>query len=150
MKTVITLFAIAISLNTFSQVKGFDAYTTLGSRDYDAEKQHILDEDSYEFILSDGQNARISMQLFEIMWSELERVYAENGLTIPEGRVLAREDGALNIKATKETIAKAIKSRGQLIMFEFDFKDGYRATINLQDEFCAFGIDKKPGYVDYQ
>lgn len=150
MKTIITLFAIAISLNTFSQIKGLEIYQPSVERNFDSDKQYIIGEDSYEFLLTDGVDARISMQLFEAMWDELERVYAENELSIPEGKVMAREYGALNIKGTKSEIIKAIKSKGQFIMFEFELKDGYYACINLQDEFCGFTIDKKPGYVTLQ
>lgn len=143
---LLSLFLI-LSISSLCQIKGLESYIPSNERSFEFERQYMIKDETYEFIIPDGIDARISPVLFDSIWSEMERIFKLNGVSIPKGVVLGREYGALNISGTKESILKAIRSKGQFIMFEFELKDGYYVCINLQDDFCGLEVSKNKGSV---
>lgn len=140
MKTVITLFAIAITFSGTSQLLGFDSYQTTRERNFDSEKQYIPSEDSYEYVLLDGEADGISLFLFEEMWAEMNKIFSENGLSVPKGKLIKDSDKS---KTTNESIQNAIVNGETFIMIRYELKNGYFVYLNLQDDFCGLAVTKE-------
>lgn len=134
MKIIIALLAITLTVNANSQLLGVEFYQPSLERNFDSDKQYVIGDDSYEFVLMDAVNNEISMFLFEAVYDEFMRVFTDNGLDIPLGTVITSD--MIDISSEKQ-IVKAIQSSGDPIMIRYELIDGYYAYLNIQDEFCA-------------
>jgi len=140
MKSYLIIFSVFVSAFANAQLNGFEHYQFTEERNFNSEKQYVLSEGAYEYILLDATDKRISKFLFEAVYDEVERIFSENNVKIGEGYVVEDSDW---VESDRKSIEDAVADNYEFIMLRYELKDGYFLYINLQDEFCACFVTRE-------
>jgi hypothetical protein len=139
MKTLFFISALLITTSIHGQLKGMDIYVPVPERTWDVTRMYITSADEYEYIETFDYDNKISKAGLDLTYSELERIFSNNGKKVPKGTIISYNP---RIGTSKAGIAKAIQMGERFVMIRYELDD-YYVYLNLQDEFCGIAVTKE-------